>query len=115
MPAEAATVDDARTQRIHSALGRYRVIAYTVGVGLLLLCVATVLDLGFHQHGMVAIVGPLHGFLYMAYVILGIDLALKARWSVKGTLLVLISGTIPFLSFVAERQVTSRIRTGRPL
>ena len=35
MPAEAATIDDARTQRIHSALGRYRVIAYTVGVGLL--------------------------------------------------------------------------------
>ena len=115
MPAEAATVDEARTQRIHAALGRYRVTAYTVGVGLLLLCVATVLDLGFNQHGMVAIVGPLHGFLYMIYVVLGIDLALKARWSVKGTLLVLIAGTIPFLSFVAERQVTGRIRSGRSL
>jgi integral membrane protein len=115
MPAEAATVDDARTQRIQAALGRYRVIAYTVGVGLLLLCVATVLDWGFHEPGMAAIVGPLHGFLYMIYLALGIDLALKARWSVVGTLLVLISGTIPFLSFVAERQVTSRIRTGRSL
>jgi integral membrane protein len=115
MPAEAATVDDARTQRIHSALGRYRVIAYTVGVGLLLLCVATVLDWGFHQPQLAAIVGPLHGFLYMVYLALGIDLALKARWSVGGTLLVLISGTIPFLSFVAERQVTGRIRSGRSL
>jgi integral membrane protein len=115
MPAETATVDEARAQRIHSALGRYRVIAYTVGVGLLLLCVATVLDWGFHMPGMAAIVGPLHGFLYMIYLALGIDLALKARWSVVGTLLVLISGTIPFLSFVAERQVSSRIRTGRSL
>ena len=46
---------------------------------------------------------------------LGIDLALKARWSIVGTLLVLISGTIPFLSFVAERQVTTRMRAGRGL
>jgi integral membrane protein len=51
----------------------------------------------------------------MIYIALGIDLALKARWSLVGTLLVLIAGTIPFLSFVAERQVTGRIRTGRSL
>jgi integral membrane protein len=115
MPAEAVTTDEARSQRINSALGRYRVIAYTVGVGLLSLCVATVLDWGFHHPQLAEIVGPLHGFLYMIYLALGIDLALKARWSVVGTLLVLISGTIPFLSFVAERQVTSRIRSGRSL
>jgi len=124
MPAEAAATTnpkdqpgaaEQRAQRIQASLIRYRVIAYTVGVGLLLLCVATVLDWGFHQPTMAEIVGPMHGFLYMIYLALGIDLALKARWSVVGTLLVLISGTIPFLSFVAERQVTSRIRAGRSL
>jgi integral membrane protein len=51
----------------------------------------------------------------MIYVALGVDLALKSRWSVPGTLLVLIAGTIPFLSFVAERQVTHRTRSGRGL
>ena len=112
MPAEAVAPS---TDRINAALGRYRVIAYTVGVGLLLLCVATVLDWGFHHPQMAAIVGPLHGFLYMIYLALGIDLALKARWSLGGTLLVLISGTIPFLSFVAERKVTHHIRDGRRL
>lgn len=118
MPAEAAAttnIDDRRAQRIHASLVRYRVIAYTVGVGLLLLCVATVLDWGFHHPGLAQVVGPMHGFLYMIYLALGIDLALKARWSVIGTLLVLVSGTIPFLSFVAERQVTTRIRAGRSL
>jgi integral membrane protein len=116
MPAEAAvSTDELRSRRVNAALGRYRVIAYTVGVGLLLLCVATVLDWGFHHPQMAAIVGPLHGFLYMIYLALGIDLALKSRWSVPGTLLVLISGTIPFLSFVAERQVTRRTREGRSL
>lgn len=116
MPADAAvSTDDQRTQRIHSALVRYRVIAYIVGCGLLLLCVATVLDWGFHDPTMAEFVGPLHGVLYMAYLALGTDLALKARWSIVGTLLVLVSGTIPFLSFVAERQVTRRVRAGRSL
>lgn len=113
--AAAVSTNEQRAQRINAALGRYRVIAYTVGVGLLLLCVATVLDWGFHQPQMAEIVGPLHGFLYMIYLGLGIDLALKSRWSIVGTLLVLISGTIPFLSFVAERQVTRRVRDGRSL
>jgi integral membrane protein len=117
MPADAASpsTTDTADPRVTAALGRYRVIAYTVGVGLLLLTVATVLDLGFHHPTMAAIVGPLHGFLYMIYVALGIDLALKSRWSVPGTLLVLVAGTIPFLSFVAERQVTQRTRSGRRL
>lgn len=117
MPADAAAVstDDPRAARINSALGRYRVIAYVVGVGLLLLCVATVLDWGFHQPQMAEVVGPMHGFLYMVYLGLAVDLALKSRWSVVGTLLVLVSGTIPFLSFVAERQVTRRVREGRSL
>jgi integral membrane protein len=51
----------------------------------------------------------------MIYLAIAVDLALKSRWSIVGTLLVLISGTIPFLSFVAERQVTRRVKDGRSL
>lgn len=117
MPADTATASehDMRDQRITAALGRFRIIAYTVGVGLLVLCVATVLDWGFHLPALATVVGPLHGFLYMIYLALGIDLALKARWSVGGTLVILLCGTIPFLSFVAERRVTRRVREGRKL
>lgn len=117
MPADAAalSVTDRRAQRIQGALLRYRVIAYTVGCGLLLLTVATILDWGFHHPQMAEIVGPLHGFLYMVYLAIATDLALKSRWSIVGTLLVLVSGTIPFLSFVAERQVSRRVREGRSL
>jgi integral membrane protein len=119
MPAEtdtaAPTVQELRAKRVASALVRYRIIAYIVGVGLLALTVATILDWGFHIPQYAEVIGPLHGFLYMIYLALGIDLALKARWSVIGTLLVLLSGTIPFLSFVAERQVTKRVSAGRKL
>ena len=33
-------------------------------------------------------------------------LAMRARWSVVKTLLVMAAGTIPLMSFVAERRVT---------
>jgi integral membrane protein len=117
MPAETVAVaaEQQREQRIRAALGRYRVIAYIVGVGLLALTVATIMDWVFGIPQAAAIIGPLHGFLYMIYLALGVDLALKCRWSVGGSILVLLAGTIPFLSFVAERQVTRRVTEGRKL
>jgi integral membrane protein len=47
--------------------------------------------------------------------VVSVDLAIKARWSIKGTVLVLLAGTIPFLSFVAERRVTHRVGAGQPV
>ncbi|MEU7882809.1 DUF3817 domain-containing protein [Microbispora bryophytorum] len=96
---------------VESALNFYRVMAYIVGVMLLVLCAAMVVEYGFDSDTMVAIVGPIHGFLYMIYLVAAINLGLiKARWSVGYLLLVLIAGTIPFLSFVLERSVTERVR-----
>jgi integral membrane protein len=94
------------------ALSRFRFMAYVVGVGLLLLVVAMLFKYVGNEPTMVKVVGPVHGFLYAIYLVLAVDLAIKARWSIKGTLLVLIAGTIPFLSFVAERKVTERVREG---
>ena len=52
----------------------------------------------------VAVVGPMHGFLYMVYLVAAVNLAFRARWSPVKTVLVMLAGTIPFLSFVAERR-----------
>ena len=99
-----------------AALSRYRVMAYVVGVGLLLLvCVAMPLKYFAGQPLLVQVIGPIHGFLYAVYLVISVDLAIKARWSIKGTVLVLLAGTIPFLSFVAERKVTHRIGAGLPV
>ncbi|WP_020575849.1 DUF3817 domain-containing protein [Actinopolymorpha alba] len=111
---------DATTQplapSLRGRLTRYRVIAYVVGVFLLVLVlVAMPLKYAAQNAGLVAVVGPLHGFLYMLYLVLAADLALRARWSLRGTLLVLVAGTVPFLSFVAERVVVGRVRRGERL
>ncbi|WP_169952135.1 DUF3817 domain-containing protein [Microbispora sp. H11081] len=96
---------------VESALNYYRVVAYIVGVMLLLLCAGMIVKYGFDNSTMVAIVGPIHGFLYMVYLVTAINLGLlKSRWPIGYLLLVLIAGTIPFLSFVLERNVTERVR-----
>ncbi|MFD4642437.1 DUF3817 domain-containing protein [Lentzea sp. NPDC058436] len=97
------------------ALTRFRVMAYVVGVFLLLLVVAMVLKYAADMDGAMKVVGPVHGFLYAIYLVISVDLALKLRWSIKGTALVLLAGTVPFLSFWAERKVVEKTAQGVPL
>lgn len=98
---------------MQSALTRYRVLAYATGVFLLLLSVNLILKyvVKTDQH-----LGPwlaiVHGWLYLAYVIVAADLwfrtgleGARERLPVRQTILVLLAGTIPFMSFVAERWV----------
>lgn len=99
---------------MESALKRYRVAAYVVGVFLLILTlVGMPLEYLGHNKTVVAIVGPIHGFLYMVYLVVAFDLSMRARWRLRYTLGILIAGTIPFLSFVAERKVTHRVRAAQ--
>jgi integral membrane protein len=94
-----------------AALTRFRVMAYIVGVFLLVLVfVAMPLKYVWHDNTLVAIVGPLHGFLYMVYLVVAFDLAVRAKWSFVRTGLVLLAGTVPIMSFVAERKVTGWVR-----
>jgi len=100
--------------RLHGALLRYRVLAYTVGVGLVVLvCVGVPLQIWGDNDLVVAIVGTAHGWLYMVYVVLTFDLARRARWPIGRTIAVILAGTVPFLSFYAERRSTRWIRTER--
>lgn len=94
-----------------SALTRYRVMAWVVGVVLLILAgVAMPLKYLADQPQAVAVVGPVHGFLYMVYLVVTFDLAMRMKWPLTRTVLLLLAGTVPVLSFVAERWVTAKVR-----
>jgi integral membrane protein len=93
---------------VHAALRRYQVIAYVVGVGLIILVLIGVpLQVWANNESVVKIVGPLHGALYVIYLLLTLDLARRVRLNPIVAGLVMIAGTVPFLSFVAERKVTA--------
>ncbi len=88
-------------------LTRYRVMAWIVGVGLIILFfVGLPTKYIWHNKGVVEVVGPLHGFLYIVYLVTAIDLAFRRRWAIWKALLVMLAGTVPFLSFVVEHWVT---------
>jgi integral membrane protein len=92
---------------VHGALIHYRTIAWIVGVVLLVLVlVGMPLQYIGHDPTAVGVVGPIHGFLFMVYVVLTFDLGRRARWPLGRMLLVMLAGTVPFLSFWAERKVS---------
>lgn len=104
------------TAREGAALARYRIIAIVVGVGLIaLVLIGLPLKYLADNPSVVAIVGPAHGLLYVLYLIAGFDLSQRAKWSWTGTIAVLLAGTVPFLSFVAERIVTRKVKAGQAL
>jgi integral membrane protein len=91
-------------------------MAYVVG-GWLIVLVLVAMPLKYlaDRPRLVEIVGPVHGFLYMAYLVTAVDLAFRAKWSAVRTVLVMLAGTIPFLSFWAERKVVEKTAQGVPL
>ncbi|HEY0815299.1 MAG TPA: DUF3817 domain-containing protein [Pseudonocardia sp.] len=94
-------------------LRAYRVMAWVTGVGLVILVfVAMPLKYFFGQPMLVSVVGMLHGFFYMAYIVCTLVLAERCRWRPLDALVILLCGTIPLASFFAERRVTARVRDG---
>lgn len=94
---------------MRGALTRYRVMAYVVGVLLLLLVfVHMPLHYIWDIDTPIAI---LHGWLFMVYVVTVIDLSMRCKWNIfPRTFLVAIAGTVPFLSFYAEHRATQWAR-----
>ena len=93
------------------ALTRYRVMAYVVGVMLLVLVfIAVPLKYIGDNPALVEVVGPIHGFLYVVYLVFTVDLTFRLKWPIGRMLLIMLAGTIPFMSFVAERWVTRNAR-----
>ncbi len=93
------------------ALLRYRVMAYLVGTGLLVLCLVGIpLQYLADEPQVVQIVGPIHGFLYLVYLAAAYDLARRARFTLLQLAAMIGAGLLPFLAFVVEHRVVARVR-----
>ena len=85
-------------------------MAYVTGVVLSTCCL-----FGFSfwpwsvSKGAAGIMWTAHGYLYMVYLVTAFLLAYRLRWSLTRTLLLLLAGTVPFMSFVAERAVMRQL------
>lgn len=94
---------------VSAALRRFTVMAFVVGVGLLILCFELVLHYGFDNDSL-AWWSPVHGLLFMIYLVTTVDLGLKDRWPLPRMVVVMLAGVVPFFSFVMERKVARQVR-----
>ena len=91
-----------------AAVLRYRVMAYVTGVVLIVLCFVGI-PLQIAGYPAVANdVGVLHGILYIIYLVVAWVLARKLRLALKPTVIMLLAGTVPVMTFIVERWVTRR-------
>jgi integral membrane protein len=89
---------------MRAAALRYRVMAYITGVLIMVVCfVGIPLQVAADNPWIADNVGTVHGFLYIVYVIVAYILAQKLKMRFWPTILLLLAGTIPVLTFFVER------------
>ena len=89
---------------MRAAALRYRVMAYITGVLIIVVCfVGLPLQFAADNPWIADNVGTVHGFLYIVYIIVAYILAQKLKMKFWPTILLLLAGTIPVLTFFVER------------
>jgi integral membrane protein len=100
-----------RRSALTVAVRRYRIMAYVTGVVLMILCfVGIPLQVAAHNLIVVNDVGTAHGIFYLIYLAAAYLMTRQVGMKPASpqTVLVLLAGTIPVLTFVVERWVTRR-------
>ncbi len=109
--ADTPAIEPAQIPAIQGALLRYRVMAYLVGVLLVVLVLVGMPLKYFADNGTVVTwTGVPHGWLYMVLIITAYDLGRRVNWPWGRLILIALAGTVPFLSFVAEHYARKDVR-----
>ena len=82
----------------------YRILAYIVGVMLIIVFCAIPFS------SVEQVVGPIHGVLYLVYLAAALNLVVRARLGLWTLVAMVTAGWVPFVAFVVERWVTPRVR-----
>ncbi|MGJ9422263.1 DUF3817 domain-containing protein [Aeromicrobium sp. CF3.5] len=95
----------------------YRAIAWIVGVNLIFVITAWLAQLSTsdaswwnRNAGFITVVDMVHGYLFMALLVLIAVLARRHRWKPAFVLTTALFATIPFVSFWAERRASAALR-----
>jgi len=100
-----------RVDALARTVRRYRIMAYITGVVLIIMCfVGIPLQVFAHNQFVVNYVGTTHGILYIIYLVTAYLMTRQVGLKLASpqTVIVLLAGTIPVLTFVVERWVTHR-------
>ena len=89
-----------------TSLGRFRIIAICEGISfLILLFIAMPLKYLAGIPEVVMAVGWIHGVLFIAYMIAGLDVRKTHQWPFKKVLIAVAAAFIPFGPFILDRKI----------
>lgn len=93
---------------------RFRRIALLEATTFLILLVASVIkNTGGSEIG-VKILGPIHGLLFVVYVLMVWQLHAEAGWTRKQTIWILVGAVLPFGGYVVDWWLARRERVAAP-
>ena len=84
---------------------KFRTVALIEAVSYLALLVATFVKRVIEGPDVVPVLGPIHGILFLAYVLLTLMVREEQGWTLGQTLIVLIASAIPFGAFVVNARM----------
>lgn len=86
-------------------LWRYRVMAWVVGTMLILVFIGLIPAI----NSVDAVLGPIHGVLYIVYLATVVNMLVAYRLNVWYFIGMVTAGWFPFVSFIVERKITRRL------
>ena len=98
-----------------SALTRFRIMAIACGINLvlaslILLPLKYLTNLYYNDSFLKVyfVIWTIHGYLYMVYLLTALQLGVQKKMPLANIVLVLLAGTVPFASFIAERKIVRK-------
>ncbi len=90
-----------------------RILGFLEGVSLLILVfVAVPMKYIYGNHQLSKTLGPVHGALFILFLIVAVLVGLQQRWPFKTYLIVFIACFIPFGTFYLDSKIFSKIQSG---
>ncbi len=84
---------------------KFRLVALAEAVSYLALLTATVVKRGFEGPDLVSVLGPIHGILFLAYVVLALLVREEQGWTAWQTIVVIVASALPFGAFVVNARM----------
>ena len=98
---------------LSSSIGRLRLLGFLEGTSLLLLVfIAVPLKYFMDDHSLVKSIGPVHGVLFILFVINALQVGVAQHWRFTGTTMkVLVACIIPFGTFYIDNKILRAIHS----
>lgn len=89
-------------KKMGTRIGRLRVLSVLEGISYVALLLISSFG-PFHSESGVSVLGPIHGILFVTYVLGVLDLRRRIDWDNATLVKLLVASVIPFATFFVER------------